>query len=109
MPGERAPHLGESFMPLESSSRTAAELGVHVNTVRALHKSGRIPGYFVGRVLKFDIEECRAALRSTPIPPPKSRRVRNAPNLDALDTPPPRTRAPKTNGAAKATITKRKR
>lgn len=36
---------------------------VHPETLRRLHRSGRIPGYKVGRYLRFDPDEVREALK----------------------------------------------
>jgi excisionase family DNA binding protein len=52
---------------LTNTEDTAAALGdVHPETVRRLWREGRIPGYKLGRLLKFDVDEVRAALRATP-------------------------------------------
>jgi excisionase family DNA binding protein len=67
---------------LSSTVDTAAEFDVHPETLRRLRRSGRIRGYMVGRVLRFDIDEVRDALR-TPTGTPS--RPHAEPNFDALD------------------------
>jgi excisionase family DNA binding protein len=49
---------------LTSAVDTAAELDVHPETLRRLRRSGRIPGYLIGRYLRFDLDEVREALRT---------------------------------------------
>ena len=70
-------------MPLDSTEVAAAAAGVHPETLRRLHRAGKIPGYKFGRVLRFDIDEVRAALRTRGSDREPSGTVE--PDLDALD------------------------
>lgn len=54
-------------MGLVGARECAAELGVHLETVRRLHRAGKIPSYRVGSNLRFDVQEVKAALRGRPI------------------------------------------
>lgn len=74
---------------MPSSLLSPVEIGEHLDvtaeTIRRLHRSGRIPGYRVGRKLRFDLTEVREALRvasTTPAPPTPAPA---GPNFDALD------------------------
>lgn len=47
-------------------SAVASALGLNVQTVRRLWRSGRIPGYKIGyRTVRFKLDEVTAALAST--------------------------------------------
>lgn len=48
---------------LLSPTEIGAALAVHPETIRRLNRAGRIPGYRVGRYLRFDLDEVREALR----------------------------------------------
>ena len=50
---------------LTSTVHTAEEVDVHPETLRRLYRDGRIPGYKVGRLLRFDVDEVRDALRGS--------------------------------------------
>ncbi len=52
--------------PLQSAVNTAPLFEVDPETLRRLWRAGRIPGYKVGRHLRFDPDEVREALRSIP-------------------------------------------
>ena len=52
--------------PLQSAVDTAPLFDIEPETLRRLWRSGRIPGYKVGRYLRFDPDEVRDALRSGP-------------------------------------------
>jgi excisionase family DNA binding protein len=68
---------------LTDTEDTAAALGdVHPETVRRLWREGTIPGYKVGRLLKFDVDEVRLALRAAPRP--STRAVAATPDFDAI-------------------------
>jgi excisionase family DNA binding protein len=70
---------------LKSADETALFLGIHPETLRRLHRSGRVPAYMAGRALRFDIEEVRDALRADSH---ASARVRShMPDFDALTEP----------------------
>jgi excisionase family DNA binding protein len=59
---------------------------VHAETLRRLYRAGRIPGYKIGRFLRFDVEEIREALRtSTAGGAPTISGVAVGPDFDALD------------------------
>jgi excisionase family DNA binding protein len=49
---------------LLSAVHTGEIFDVHPETLRRLYRAGRIPGYRVGRYLRFDPDELREALRS---------------------------------------------
>lgn len=70
-------------MPLLSTRALATELDANEETVRRLYRDGRIPGYKVGRHLKFDLDEARQALRCG-VPAPE-RAASATPDFDALD------------------------
>jgi hypothetical protein len=64
--GPMADNIEElSLMPLVNAHTLAAEIDLHVVTIRKLAREGRIPVYSIGRTLKFDPAEVRAALRVT--------------------------------------------
>jgi excisionase family DNA binding protein len=74
---------------LVSTAGVADALDVSEAVIRRWHAAGRIPGYRCGRLLKFDLDEVLAALRS-----PESTRSSSSgngahaalePNLEALD------------------------
>jgi excisionase family DNA binding protein len=65
---------------LSSTNDTAEEIGVNVETIRRLHRAGIITGYRAGRVLRFDLDEVRAALRTTTTTSP----ARVEPDFEAL-------------------------
>jgi excisionase family DNA binding protein len=71
---------------LTGTEDTADAIGVSAEVIRRWHKAGRIPGYRAGRLLRFDLDEVRAALRS-----PESTRSSSSgngahlePDLDAI-------------------------
>jgi excisionase family DNA binding protein len=66
---------------LLSTRDVATELGLHVETIRRLHRTGRIPAYRCGRVYRFDPEEVREALRTSATSTGGTVR----PDFDALD------------------------
>jgi excisionase family DNA binding protein len=66
---------------LLSTRDVAAELGLHVETIRRLHRTGRIPAYRCGRVYRFDPDEVRDALRTSAT----DGGGMVQPNFDALD------------------------
>lgn len=68
------------------STSDAAELlgNMHPETIRRLYRAGRIPGYRVGRYLRFDPDEVREALRSEPSTAVAGS-VSATPDFDALD------------------------
>jgi len=68
---------------LLSASETAEALGVAAETVRRLYRSSSIPGYKVGRYLRFDLAEVRDALRSSTSD--DATPVTVAPDFDAVD------------------------
>ena len=70
-------------MPLLTPIDTGVEFDVHAETLRRLYRAGRIPGYKVGRYLRFDPDEVREALRSTPNTATAGAAVE--PDFDALD------------------------
>jgi excisionase family DNA binding protein len=51
---------------LQSAETIATQNGCCGETIRRLYRAGRIPGYRVGRNLRFDPDEVREALRSGP-------------------------------------------
>jgi excisionase family DNA binding protein len=51
---------------LLSAGDTGEVFHVHAETLRRLYRARRIPGYKVGRFLRFDVDEVREALRATP-------------------------------------------
>jgi excisionase family DNA binding protein len=51
-------------MPWTDTAGIAEAIDVHEETVRRLVRASAIPFYRVGRVLRFDIDEVRAALRA---------------------------------------------
>jgi excisionase family DNA binding protein len=68
---------------LLSPAATGEEFDVCAETLRRLYRDGRIPGYKVGRHLKFDPDEVREALRSGPNATHSATPVE--PDFDALD------------------------
>jgi excisionase family DNA binding protein len=65
------------------SARTAGDsFDVHQETIRRLARDGRIPMYRVGRYMRFDLDEIRAALRADSSP---SGSGVVSPDFDALD------------------------
>jgi excisionase family DNA binding protein len=60
---------------LTSTIRTAELVDAHPETLRRLYRDGRIPGYKVGRLLRFDVDEVRDALRGSSATPRASARV----------------------------------
>jgi excisionase family DNA binding protein len=63
---------------------TAAELvGIHPESLRRLWRNGVVPGYKAGRLLRFDVDEVRDALRTNK--PPQRATATAAPNFDALE------------------------
>jgi excisionase family DNA binding protein len=71
-----------SVRSLASTPETAQYFGCNPETLRRLYRNGRIPAYKVGRVLKFDIDEVRTALRAGGSRP--DRRAAVTPNFDAI-------------------------
>jgi excisionase family DNA binding protein len=72
---------------LENAYDTAALLNTHVETLRRLARVGKVPSYKVGRSLRFDPEEVRAALRVDVAQPARARKTSSAtPDFDALDS-----------------------
>jgi excisionase family DNA binding protein len=67
---------------LLSSAEIAEANGVTAETMRRLYRAGRIPAYRVGRLLKFDPDEVRAAFRQGARP---VNTLSAEPNFDALD------------------------
>jgi excisionase family DNA binding protein len=53
-------------------------------TMRRLYRAGKIPGYKVGRLLRFDPDEVREALRSQPAADAPRTTDRVEPDFDAL-------------------------
>jgi excisionase family DNA binding protein len=49
--------------PLLCVKELAAELGVSVETIRRAVKSNNIPWYRIGKLLRFDVEAVREAMR----------------------------------------------
>jgi excisionase family DNA binding protein len=66
---------------LQSPAATGELFDVHPETLRRLYRAGRIPGYKVGRYLRFDPEEIREALRSVPV---RAARSVVEPDFDAI-------------------------
>jgi excisionase family DNA binding protein len=64
-----------------SAEAIAPLYDAHPETFRRLYRAGRIPGYKVGRYLRFDPDEVADALRSTP----GRAAVAATPDFDALD------------------------
>jgi excisionase family DNA binding protein len=50
---------------LESARSTGEQINVCAETIRRLAREGRIPMYRVGRYMRFDVDEVRAALRTS--------------------------------------------
>lgn len=69
---------------LVSAVEISKRYDVHPETLRRLYRSGRVPAYKVGRMLRFDESEVREALRSTPSAAKRST-VRTEPDFDAID------------------------
>jgi len=80
--GHGNPQGGSSVAHLLSPVKTGAVFDVHPETLRRLYRAGRIPGYKVGRYLRFDLDEVREALRSTPNDAPAPQ---VGPDFSALD------------------------
>ncbi len=55
--------MSEQALPFQDVRTTAAQLGVHPQTVRRMVRSGRLPAYRLGHELRFDPDEIREALR----------------------------------------------
>ena len=67
------------------SARTASEaFDVHAETLRRLYREGAIPGYRIGRYLRFDVDELREAFRAGRSAAPSGR---VEPDFGALDVP----------------------
>ena len=66
---------------LLDADEAARRLGLHPETLRRLHRAGKIPAFKVGKKLRFDLAEIREACRSTPN---NGRAVAAAPDFDAI-------------------------
>lgn len=53
---------GAARAPLVTAVEVAADLRVNKLTVYSMHARGLIPGYRIGRALRFDLDKVRAAL-----------------------------------------------
>lgn len=72
----------QSTIQYVSAGQAADLFDVSAETIRRKYREGLIPGYRVGRYLRFDPTELREAFRSTTAPP--NPRV-SSPNFAALD------------------------
>ena len=71
---------------LGTTTETAAAVGIHPETLRRLYRAGIVPGYRTRRLLRFDLDEMLAALRSPASTP--AGRATVEPDFDALDAAP---------------------
>jgi hypothetical protein len=77
--------------PSETQFETAVEIGqrykIDPETVKRQYRQGLIPGYRIGRALRFDPEELREHFRSTPSAAIRRAQVTAEPNFNAIDAP----------------------
>lgn len=67
---------------LVTTAEASEALAIHPETLRRLYRSGTLPGYKVGRHLRFDLDEIRSALRTER---GTAGAVTTSPNFAALD------------------------